>query len=627
MIDIAVKDLVKSFEIGDNLLDGLTFEVQEGQCVAILGRNGCGKTTLFRILTGEIGYDEGEVYVNPNKKLGLISQIPRYPAGYTVEEVLRSAFRKLLEVRQRMEELESQMTASTPKDILNEYDRLSNRFAAGGGYDMDVDTDKVCNGLGLPETMRQQEFDMLSGGEKTRVNLARLLLEKTEILLLDEPTNHLDLKSVEWLEAYINRFKGTVLTISHDRYFLDQVADRIVEIHEGHGELYSGNYSFYMEEKQARFDLQMKQYEQEQAKLKQLGFTLERMKGWGINNRTLYRRAMSIQHRMERIEKTKKPTVEKTMKASFAQRDFQGDVVFETKALAKCFGEKQLFSDVSLLVQGGERIALLGDNGAGKTTFIRCLLGQESCEGKIKFGPTVRVGYLPQIMHFSHPERSLYDTMLYEKNLTPQAARDRLGAFLFQGEDVFKTVGSLSGGEQSRLRLCMLMDEKINLLILDEPTNHLDIASREWVECAIEEFEGVLLFVSHDRYFVEKFADRIWELEGGRIRDFKCGYAKYRSILAHEAASAPAPAAVPERREAEKKEKPRPKDKELEKQVRRLEREIEKQEKLLAGLEEQVAAASADYQELSHLLEEKEREDAVLSNLMEQWESAADLLG
>ena len=245
MIDIAVKDLVKSFEIGDNLLDGLTFEVQEGQCVAILGRNGCGKTTLFRILTGEIGYDEGEVYVNPNKKLGLISQIPRYPAGYTVEEVLRSAFRKLLEVRQRMEELESQMTASTPKDILNEYDRLSNRFAAGGGYDMDVDTDKVCNGLGIPETMRQQEFDMLSGGEKTRVNLARLLLEKTEILLLDEPTNHLDLKSVEWLEAYINRFKGTVLTISHDRYFIDRFANRIWTLEGGKIQDFRGDYTAY----------------------------------------------------------------------------------------------------------------------------------------------------------------------------------------------------------------------------------------------------------------------------------------------------------------------------------------------------------------------------------------------
>ncbi len=626
MIDISVKDLVKSFEICDKLLDGLSFEVQEGECVAILGRNGCGKTTLFRILTGEIGYDEGEVYVNPNKKLGLISQIPRYPFGYTVEDVLRSAFRELTAVRRRMEALEAEMTANSSKDILNEYDRLTNRFSAGGGYDMDVDTDKVCNGLGIPASMRQQEFAMLSGGEKTRVNLARLLLEKTDILLLDEPTNHLDLKSVEWLEEYINRFKGTVLTISHDRYFLDQVADRVVEITEGHGEFYSGNYSFYIEEKQARFNLQLKQYEQEQAKLKQLGYTLERMKGWGINNRTLYRRAMSIQHRMERIEKTKRPTVEKTMKASFAQKDFQGDLVFETKGLAKSFGEKEIFSGVDLLVQGGERIALLGDNGAGKTTFIRCLLGEEPCEGKLKFGPTVKVGYLPQIMHFSHPERSLYDTMLYEKNLTPQAARDRLGAFLFQGEDVFKPVGSLSGGEQSRLRLCMLMDEKINLLILDEPTNHLDIASREWVECAIEEFEGVLLFVSHDRYFVEKFADRIWELEDGHIRDFKCGYAKYRSILAHEAAGSPAPAAVPQKKEPEKKEKPRPKDKELEKQVRRLEREIEKQEAAVKSLEEQIAAAAADYQELTRLMAEKEQADEILMTLMDQWEEAAGQL-
>ena len=627
MIDISVNELVKSFEVGQTLLDGLSFDIHEGECVGIMGRNGCGKTTLFRLLTGELSPDSGEIHIAAGKKLGLISQIPVYPAGFSVEDVLRTAFVALTSLKRRMEELEKTLEKDASRANLSEYDRLSNAYLTGGGYEQDTEVDKVCNGLGIPAEMRGREFDRLSGGEKTRVNLARLLLEKTDILLLDEPTNHLDLRSVEWLEDYIRHFKGTVLTISHDRYFLDQVVQRIIEISAGKAEFYSGNYSFYLEEKQERFNHQLRQYEQEQAKLKQLGFTVERMKGWGINNRVLYRRAMSIQHRMERIEKTKKPTVEKTMKASFAQRDFQGDVVFETKALAKRFGEKQLFSDVSLLVQGGERIALLGDNGAGKTTFIRCLLGQESCEGKIKFGPTVRVGYLPQIMHFSHPERSLYDTMLYEKNLTPQAARDRLGAFLFQGEDVFKTVGSLSGGEQSRLRLCMLMDEKINLLILDEPTNHLDIASREWVECAIEEFEGVLLFVSHDRYFVEKFADRIWELEGGRIRDFKCGYAKYRSILAHEAASAPAPAAVPERKEAEKKEKPRPKDKELEKQVRRLEREIEKQEKLLAGLEEQVAAASADYQELSHLLEEKEREDAVLSDLMEQWESAADLLG
>ena len=622
MIDIAVKDLVKSFEIGDNLLDGLSFQVQEGECVAILGRNGCGKTTLFRILTGEIGYDQGEVYVNPGKRLGLISQIPRYPQGSTVEDVLRSAFRPLLRMRRRMAELETQMAATANKDVLNEYDRLSGRFAAEGGYDMDVNTDKVCNGLGIPAAMRQQAFADLSGGEKTRVNLARLLLEQTEILLLDEPTNHLDLKSVEWLEAYIHRFKGTVLTISHDRYFLDQVADRIVEITDGHGEFYSGNYSFYIEEKQARFNLQLKQYEQEQAKLKQLGYTLERMKGWGINNRTLYRRAMSIQHRMERIEKTKRPTVEKTMHASFAQRDFQGDLVLETRDLGKAFGEKRLFSQVNVKVKGGERIALLGDNGAGKTTFIRCLLGQEPCEGRVKFGPTVKVGYLPQIMHFAHPERSLYDTMLYEKNLTPQAARDRLGAFLFQGEDVFKTVGSLSGGEQSRLRLCMLMDEKINLLILDEPTNHLDIASREWVECAIEEFEGVLIFVSHDRYFVERFADRIWALENGQIRDFPCGYAKYRAILAHEAAAQPAPVAKKAPQKPERKENSR----DLEKLVRRLEREIEKQEDRLKDLEAEIAGAASDYQRLTQLLAQKEQEESMLTGLMEQWEAAAQTL-
>ena len=618
MVDIQVTNLTKFFVIGENLLENLTFEIQEGECVAILGRNGCGKTTLFNILTGQMDYDSGEVYVNPNKKLGLISQIPKFPAGYTVEDVLRSAYADLLRVRRKMELLECEMANGATDAQLKEYDALTNRFQTGGGYDMDVEVDKICNGLGISPEQRVQDFSSLSGGEKTRVNLARLLLEKTDILLLDEPTNHLDLNSVEWLEQYINAFKGTVLTISHDRYFIDQVADRVIEITEGHAEFYSGNYSYYMDEKQARFDLQLKQYEQEQAKLKQLGYTVERMKGWGINNRTLYRRAMSIQHRMERIRKTERPKKERTMKATFGEKDFSGDVVFKMKNVSKSFGDRALFSDVNLSVEGGERIALLGDNGTGKSTFIKCLLGEEDCAGKIQFGPTVKWGYLPQIIHFDHPERSLYDTMLYEKNCTPQTARDRLGAFLFQGDDVFKQVGNLSGGEQSRLRLCMLMDEKINLLILDEPTNHLDIASREWVEAAIEEFEGVLLFVSHDRYFIEKFAERIWLLEDGTIRDFPCGYQKYRSILEHEAAAKPVVAAAPK----EKKEKPKGGTKESDKLVRRLEREIEKQEAAIAQLDEKIEAAAADYQELTRLLGEKEEAETVLMDLMEQWEAA-----
>ena len=622
MIDISVKNLKKFFVIGENLLEDVSFEIQEGERVAILGRNGCGKTTLFKILTGEMEYDDGQVYVNPQKRLGLISQIPVFPAGYTVEDVLRSAYRELYNIRSRMEKLEIEMSDGATDAQLKEYDVLVSRFQSGGGYEMDVELQKVCNGLGISQEQRNQLFDSLSGGEKTRMNLARLLLEKTDILLLDEPTNHLDLKSVEWLESYIQTIKGTVLAISHDRYFLDRVAQRVIEIEDGRCEFYSGNYSFYIDEKQARFDLQMKHYEQEQAKLKQLGYTVERMKGWGINNRALYRRAMSIQHRMDRIQKTERPKTEKTMKATFAEKDFSGDVVFQVKNMAKSFGTRTLFKDVNLRVEGGERIALLGDNGTGKSTFIKCLLDEEDFSGKLQFGPTVKWGYLPQIIHFAHPERTLYDTMLYEKNCTPQTARDRLGAFMFSGEDVFKKVGDLSGGEKSRLRLCMLMDEKINLLVLDEPTNHLDIASREWIEAAIDEFDGALLFVSHDRYFIEKFAGRIWALEEETIKDYPCGYEKYRSILEKEAISKPAP--VMEAKP--KKEKPKGGTKELDKLIRRLEREIEKQEQIVAQLEEQISASGADYVELTRLLGEKEKEETILLDLMEQWENAQEAL-
>ena len=618
MIDLSVKDLVKSFDADDNILDGLTFDVQAGERVGIMGRNGAGKTTLFRILTGEIGYDSGEVIFAPGKKVGLISQIPKYPAGYTVEQVLRTAFAGLEKLKRQLSELEAQMGAHPSREVLTQYDALMDRFTTGGGYETEVDLQKVVNGLNIPPEMRQREFTMLSGGEKTRVNLARLLLEKTDILLLDEPTNHLDMKSVEWLEEYILRFKGTVLTISHDRYFLDRIVQRIVELRGGKAEFYTGNYSAYVVEKQARFDLQLKQYEQEQAKLKQLGYTVERMKGWGINNRSLYRRAMSIQHRMERIEKTERPVTEKQLKLRFEEKDFFGDEVFTIRDLGKSFEDKTLFDHVELEVKGGERIALLGDNGTGKSTFLKILLGETLADhGKIKFGPTVKTAYLPQIIHFDHPERTLYDTMLYEKNCTPQVARDRLGAFLFQGEDVFKTVANLSGGEQSRLRLCMLMDEKINLLILDEPTNHLDIASREWIEAAVEDYEGTLLFVSHDRYFVDRFATRIWVLEDGTIKDYPCGYEKYRSILAHEAEK---PKAAPVK--AEKKEKPKTKggDKALEKKLRAVERDIEKQEALVAEFEPQIEAAASDYQELTRLLAEKEAAEAQLEALMEQWE-------
>lgn len=623
MVDIFVKDLVKSFEVGKNLLDGLSFEVQQGERVGLLGKNGAGKTTVFRILTDEIGYDEGTVEIASGKKIGLISQIPRYPADFTVERVLRCAFTELDNIKKRMEQLELQMAEEPTDQILRDYDKLTNRYQAGGGYEMDVNIDKICNGLGIPQDMRSQEFSMLSGGEKTRVNLARLLLEETEILLLDEPTNHLDMKSVEWLEEYLLKFKGTVLTISHDRYFLDQVVTRIIELRSGKAEYYSGNYSFYVEEKEARYQLQLKQYEQEQAKVQQLTYTMERMKGWGINNRTLYRRAMSIQSRIDRLQKTERPTKEKTMHAKFGQREFHGDEVMVLKDLSMGFGERELFSDVNLLVQGGEHIALLGDNGTGKSTFLKLLMEEEMpTGGKIKFGPSVKMAYLPQIIHFAHPERSVLDTMIYEKNYSTQMARNRLGAFLFSGEDVFKPVSALSGGEQSRLRLCMLMDEEINLLILDEPTNHLDIASREWIENAVAEFPGTLLFVSHDRYFIDQFADRIWELEDGKISDFEGSYSQYKAMKQCQAqlSSQPAQSKEKKQRTVTEESAKRKNTRNIEKQIAKLEREIEKQEQLLQDYEEQIQAASTDYTELSRLMEEKDAAQEIMDNMYAEWE-------
>ena len=628
MVDIYVKDLVKSFEVGKNLLDGLSFEVRAGERVGLLGKNGAGKTTVFRILTGELDYDEGTVEIAPGKKIGLISQIPKYPAGYTVEQVLRCAFGTLDAIRRKMEQLEGQMAENPTDQVMKEYDKLSTRYQVEGGYDMDVDVDKICNGLGIPGEMRSQDFSMLSGGEKTRVNLARLLLEKTDILLLDEPTNHLDMKSVEWLEEYLLKFKGTVLTISHDRYFLDQVVTRIVELRGGRAEYYSGNYSFYVEEKEARFQLQLKQYEQEQAKVQQLSYTMERMKGWGINNRSLYRRAMSIQSRIDRIQKTERPTREKTMHASFGQREFHGDEVLVLKDLAMGFGARTLFSEVNLLVQGGEHIALLGDNGTGKSTFLKLLLKEEMpTGGKIKFGPSVKMAYLPQIIHFSHPERSVLDTMIYEKDYSTQTARNRLGAFLFSGEDVYKPVSALSGGEQSRLRLCMLMDEEINLLILDEPTNHLDIASREWIENAVAEFPGTLLFVSHDRYFIDQFADRIWELEEGHISDFKGNYRQFKAMKQAQGQQS---------QKQEKKEKKqreitpeaaqKKNTKSLEKQVARLERDIEKQEALLEEYDGKIQEAATDYTELTRLMEEKQQAQSALEEMYARWEELSGAL-
>ncbi len=624
MIDIQVQELVKSFDLEKRILDGLTFQVDTGERLGILGSNGAGKTTLFRLLTGELTPDSGQISIASGRRLGLISQIPVVPAGFTVEDVLRSAFDRMAALGREMETLAQAMAAGddSPK-TLKRYGDISARFEALGGYDTDTAVNKVANGLRISAAMRTQPFDLLSGGEKTRVNLGRLILEDTDILLLDEPTNHLDLQATEWLEEYLKSFHGTVLTISHDRYFLDRTVTRIIEIVDGKAAFYSGNYSFYYIEKERRYQEQLKQYEKEQAKIAQLEKSAEQLRMFAFKgNDKTYRRAISMEKRIARMNTTVKPTKAKRMDARFASREFRGDEVLQLRGVTKAFGDRTLFEEIYLHVVPGERIALLGENGTGKTTLLNMIMNRESVDGGvIRTGPSVRTAYLPQIIHFDHPERSMVDTMIYEKkNMSATSARNRLAAYDFRGEDVFKSVAVLSGGELSRLRLCMLMDEEINFLILDEPTNHLDIASREWIEEAVEAFEGTLLFVSHDRYFIDRFATRIWELADGTITDYPMNFAQYRAVKAAQEKEKPAPAP------AEKKGDTRPARGNRAQQAARrqltiCESAIARLEEECRRLDEEMTLHGAEADKLAELYREKQDAEAQLEQEMERWEA------
>ncbi len=622
MVDIRVTGLVKSFDLEKKILNGLSFQVDSGERVGLLGKNGAGKTTLFRMLTGELEPDEGEIQLGAGRRVGLISQIPVYPAGYTVEDVLRSAFARMYRMKDEMDALALAMEqGASDEATLRRYGELNARFEGLGGWDTDTAVNKVAGGLSIPQAMRQREFDCLSGGEKTRVNLGRLILEDTDILLLDEPTNHLDLQATEWLEEYLRKFRGTVVTISHDRYFLDRTVTRIIEIQDGKAEFYSGNYSFYAIEKERRYQERMKQYLKEQAKIQQLEKAAEQMHLWAfMGNDALHKRAFSMEKRIERMRTTQKPTKARKLEARFQSREFKGDEVLQIKGLAKSFGEKHLFSDVYLRCEGGERIALLGENGTGKTTLLNILTGSEMPDsGSVRLGPSVKAAYLPQVIHFDHPERSILDTMLYELDITPQSARNRLAAYQFTGEDVFKQVSVLSGGELSRLRLCMLMDESINLLILDEPTNHLDIDSREWLEEAVEAFDGTLLFVSHDRYFINRFATRVWELENGTVSDYPMGFTQYRQAKEEEHAAASAAAAVPAPPKKTGSRGNRAQQA-AKKQLTICETSISRLEAELTRLDGEMEQAACDAERLNELYRQRQAVETELEREMTRWE-------
>lgn len=622
MVDISVKNLVKAFEVDKNILDGLSFEILKGERVGILGKNGVGKTTLFNILTGSLDWNEGEISITPGARIGLMSQIPDYPESYTAEDVLRAAHARQFGLGRKLEDLSSQMRIDISPELMRQYDRTHAMFESLGGYNLDTLRNKVANGLDIPESMRGQRFRDLSGGEQTRVNLARLILEDTDILLLDEPTNHLDMRSTEWLEEYLLKFRGTVLVISHDRYFLDSVVTRTIEIRKGKAEFYSGNYSFYVDEKRRREDELLAKYNKEQAEIKRLTRSADRLYQWGTGNKKLMQKSFAIRSRIERMSRTNRPDSEKKIHGRIETKSFKGDMVIEVRDLAKSYDDKKLFEGVSLQVTGGERIAIIGDNGAGKSTFVKILIEEEQADkGRIKIGPSVRMAYLPQIITFNDPNRSVLETLIYDQDCTPQTARNRLGAFKFQGEDAFAPVSTLSGGEKSRLKLCMLMKEDINLLILDEPTNHLDIDSREWMEDVLEDYGEALIFIAHDRYLISRFATRIWVFGEGTLRDFRGTFEEYKRFRENEFRFRQ----IEKAKAGEKKEKPKQKrQKSPARQLEKLEREIEKLENENAYIIRQEAIYASDYEKLLELQDKRRDLERQLEELYGSWEELAE---
>ena len=623
MIDLSVQKIRIAFEKGNDILKGVTFDVTAGEHVGILGRNGAGKTTLFRVIAGALEPDEGTVVTPPGKRVGVLSQLPVYPEYFTGEDVLRQAQRRIERMGRQMEELEERMAASGgDADTLRAYDKLSAEFQRLGGWELERFRDTVANGLGIPRAQREQPYAELSGGEKTRLNLARLILEDTDILLLDEPTNHLDMSAAEWLEDYINRFKGTVLAISHDRYFLDKTVSRVIEIVDGLPEFYSGNYTFYLQEKRRRYEERLKQYEKQEAKIAQLQKAADDLHLWAFMGADkLHKRAFSMEKRIERMRVTEKPREEAKMRSRFGEVQFRGDEVLVAKGVTKSFGDRRILGETELLMEPKESVALIGDNGTGKSTLVKMIMGLEPTDtGFIRLGPAVKAAYLPQTVRFEDENLSVLESMMFEAKCTQQEARDRLAAYLFRGESVFTRVGDLSGGERSRLKLCMLMRSDINLLILDEPTNHLDAASREWIEEALSDYTEALLFVSHDRYFISRFATRIWAMENGTLRDYRMGFDEYRAYLERQKQLAQTVAA-----KAEKPKKP-PKKPPAAKGVSaaKLEREIGRVEARIAENEAAQEAAATDYQRLMELTEEHQALTGELEELYSAWEEASE---
>jgi len=648
---------VKKYMDATLVLKNISFQIYSGEKVGIVGVNGSGKSTVLKLIAGVLpmnycigypgatspGYDEGFICKPREATCAYLEQIPKYEDGIKVIDVLKLAFEEVYSIENKMRELEERMKFLEDNNLekaLKQYSQLVELYEVKDGYNTEEKLSRICTGLKLDENFLNKEFNLLSGGEKTTVVLGKLLIDNPDILLLDEPTNHLDMESTEWLEAYLKNYNGIVIIVSHDRYFLDNVVTKIIEIEDMESKTYKGNYSDFSKQKEENILEQFHQYKEQQKEIKNVQNAIKELRDWAarVDNNKFFKRAASLQKKLDKMKssdtesnkfyrtrgqyvRTEKPKFErKNMKLNFKDGERSGNETIKAEGLSKSFDDKVILRDVDLLIHFGERAALIGPNGSGKTTFLKMLLDEEKPDsGVVELGANVMAAYLPQKITFKNEEFTVLECFREDISILEGQAREYLSKFMFYGNSVFKKVKHLSGGERIRLKLGKLLYEDVNLLILDEPTNHLDIDSIENFEEALEDFKGTIFFISHDRYFINKISERVIAIEDNGFKSYPGNYDYYKNVKEQLKLQEIKEPVI--KQEKVKKPKKVDEDKQKEVEKARVERIIEGLENEIKDIDVTMTDDKLDYEELNKLYCKKEELSSKRDEAMELWVS------